>query len=67
MGNLPMILVIQHVSARRIISTCYLSIQWHLLMDRSQHTLTTDVTDVIARILCDYQAHVKQTWKYSIK
>jgi len=61
MGNLPMILLIQRVSTRHIISTYLLSIKWHLLMNSTQHTLITDVTDVIARILCDYHSHVKQT------
>src|SRR5579864_3669612 len=67
MGNLPTIPVVQRVSARRIISTVYLSIKWHLLMDRSRHTLTTDVTDVIARILSDYHSRVKIAREYNVR
>ena len=66
-GQSPNDTSVQRVSARRIFGTNHLSIKWHLLMDSPQHTLTTNVTGVIARILCDYQPHVKPGRKYSIK
>ncbi len=66
MGNLSTKLVVQRALARRIISTSLLSIEWHLLMDSTQHTLTTDVAKVIARILYDEHSHVKRTSEYNV-
>lgn len=59
--------MIQRVPARRIISTYHLSIEWHLLMDSTRHTLTTDVTEMIAHILCDNHSHVKLKSEYTLR
>jgi hypothetical protein len=59
--------VIQRASARRIISTYHLSIEWHLLMDSTRHTLTTDVTEVLSHILCDDYFCVKLANEDNVK